>query len=63
MLMNVPLMMPGGLIARPSVTILAGMEVSKETLLLLPLAIRLPIQQDPKELTFPRGLRLVEGRG
>lgn len=49
MLTKVLLMMPGGLmIARPSVTILAGMEVSKETLLPLPLAIRLLIQQTPR---------------
>lgn len=46
MLMNVPLIMTSGLmIARFSVTILTGMEVSKETLLPLPLAIRLLIQQ------------------
>lgn len=48
MLTKVPLMMLGGLvIAWPSVTILAGM-VSKETLLPLPLAIRLLIQQTPR---------------
>lgn len=49
MLMNVPLIMTSELmIARSFVTILAGMEVSKETLLPLLLAIRLLIQQTPR---------------